>query len=164
MRGLETLLPNIEQLAEVLDVPERGRQLADQLVWDLARISEDILESDRQRGLYVGKHGDRLYGGTAGTSFYDVLTAGGLIDVAAEAGFDGWPAYTNEQLLSLDPPWIITNPETKRTLCQHPGFQSLTACQARQVRSVETRLLTDPGLGIVEAANAVRAEVYGGND
>ena len=164
MRGLETLLPNIEQLAEVLDVRERGRKLADELAWDLERISEDIPVSDRQRGLYVGKHGDRLYGGTAGTSFSDVLTAGGLIDVAAEAGFDGWPAFTNEQLLSLDPPWIITNPETEQTLCRHPGFQSLTACKAGQVRSVETRLLTDPGLGVVEAANAVHAAVYGGGN
>lgn len=164
MRGLETLLPNIEQLAAVLGAPESGRKLVDELLRDLEAVSEGIPEGDRRRGLYVGKHGDRLYGGTAGTSFHDVLNAAGLIDVAAEAGFDGWPAFTNEQLLSLDPAWIITNPETEKTFCRHPGFQSLSACKAGQVRSVETRLLTDPGLGIVEAANAVRVAVYGAGD
>ncbi len=160
MRGLQTLLPNIRQLTAVLDVPERGKALADELVRELEAVSADIADEDRQRGLYVGIHGDRLYGGTAGTSFHDVLVAGGLIDVAAEAGFHGWPAYTNEQLLSLDPPWVITNPGTERSLCRHPGFRSLSACRAGQVRSIETDLLTDPGLGIVQAAEAVHAAVY----
>lgn len=164
MRGLETLLPNIEQLASVLDVPERGRKLTDELSRDLAAIAAKIPEDQRQRGLYVGIHGDRLYGGTAGTSFHDVLIAAGLIDIAAEKGFSGWPAFTNEQLLTLDPPWIITNPGTERSLCRHPGFQSLSACRSGQVRSIETHLLTDPGLGIVEAAKAVRSAVYGDRD
>ena len=35
MRGLETLLPNIRQLAAVLDVPERGQELADDLLSEL---------------------------------------------------------------------------------------------------------------------------------
>lgn len=161
MRGLETLLPNIRQLAAVLDVPQRGEQLADALVRKLEAVSTDVAHEDRQRGLYVGIHGDRLYGGTAGTSFHDVLVAGGMIDMAAEAGFRGWPAFTNEQLLSLDPPWIITNPGTERSLCRHPGFRSLSACRTGQVRSIETDLLTDPGLGIVRAAEAVQAAVYG---
>ena len=161
MRGLETLLPNIRQLAAVLDVPGRGEKLADDLLRRLEAVSAGVAEADRRRGLYVGVHGDRLYGGTSGTSFHDVLAAGGLIDVAAEAGFQGWPAYTNEQLLSLDPPWIITNPGTEQSLCRHPGFQSLSACRTGQVRSIQTRLLTDPGLGIVQAAEAVHAAVYG---
>jgi iron complex transport system substrate-binding protein len=161
MRGLETLLPNIRQLAAVLDVPERGQELAAELVRNLEAVSEDIADEDRRRGLYVGIHGDRLYGGTTGTSFHEVLVAGGLVDMAAEAGFHGWPAFTNEQLLSLDPPWIITNPGTERSLCRHPGFQALSACRAGQVRSIETHLLTDPGLGILQAAEAVHAAVYG---
>jgi len=161
MRGLETLLPNIGQLAAVLDVPDRGEKLADDLLRRLAAVSAGIPDGDRRRGLYVGVHGDRLYGGTAGTSFHDVLVAGGLIDVAKEAGFNGWPAYTNEQLLSLDPPWIVTNPGTERSLCRHPGFHSLSACRTGQVRSIETDLLTDPGLGIVQAAEALHAAVYG---
>ncbi len=161
MRGLETLMPNIRQLAAVLDVPGRGEELADDLVRKLDAVSADIAAEDRRRGLYVGIHGDRLYGGTAGTSFHDVLVAGGVIDMAAEAGFHGWPAFTNEQLLSLDPPWIITNPGTERSLCRHPGFQSLSACRSGQVRSIETHLLTDPGLGILQAAEAVHAVVYG---
>ncbi|MGB8225080.1 MAG: ABC transporter substrate-binding protein [Polyangiales bacterium] len=161
MRGLETLVPNIRQLAGVLDVPERGEKLIEQLLHRLRAVSADVPDGEKHRGLYVGIHGSQLYGGSVGTSFHDVLVAGGLHDLAAEAGFRGWPAYTNEQLLSLDPPWIITNPGTERTLCRHPGFQSLSACKTGRIRSVETELLTDPGLGMLRAAEAVHAAVYG---
>jgi len=161
MRGLQTLLPNIRRLAAVLDVPERGQALTDGLLQQLNAVSKDVSGPNKQRGLYVGIHGDRLYGGALGTSFHDVLVAAGLLDVAAEAGFRGWPAYTSEQLLSLDPPWIITNPGTERSLCQHPGFELLSACRTAQVRSIENKLLADPGLGILPAAKAVHAAVYG---
>ncbi len=161
MRGLQTLPANIRQVAAVVGVPGRGEGLAERVLADLADVSADIPESERRRGLYVGIHGDRLYGGTKGTSFHDVLVAGGVIDVAAEAGFHSWPAFTNEQLLSLDPPWVITNPGTEVALCRHPGLRSLQACKLGQVRSIETDLLTDPGLGMVEAARAVRAAIYG---
>ncbi|MGB8328629.1 MAG: ABC transporter substrate-binding protein [Polyangiales bacterium] len=161
MRGLQTLLPNIRQLAGVLDVPERGEKLVAELLTELQAVAADIPDGNRERGLYVGIHGNQLYGGAAGTSFHDVLIAAGLRDVAAESGFQGWPAYTNEQLLSLDPPWIITNPGTERSLCRHPGFQSLSACRVGRVRSIDTDLLTDPGLGILRAAEAVHAAVYG---
>lgn len=160
MRGLQTLLPNIAQLATVLGVEERGKKLSNELLRKLRDVSKDVAEQDRRHGLYVGIHGDRLYGGTVGTSFHDVLIAAGLIDVAADAGYEGWPAYTNEQLLSLDPPWIITNPGTERSLCSHPGFQSLSACREGRVRGIDTALLTDPGLGILPAAEAVHAAVY----
>ena len=161
MRGLQTLLPNIRQLAAVVGAPEHGEKLARRIERELKGVAGGVKESERRRGLYVGIHGDRLYGGTAGTSFHDVLVAAGLIDVAAESGFEGWPAYTSEQLLSLDPPWIITNPGTEETLCQHPGLDALTACRNAQIRSVDTDLLTDPGLRMVDAARAVHAEVYG---
>ena len=161
MRGLETLLSNIRQVAAVLNVPQRGDRLVDDLVQQLESVSAGRAEQDKRRGLYVGIHGDRLFGGAAGTSFHDVLVAAGLIDVAAEAGFRGWPAYTSEQLLTLDPPWIVTNTGTEQSLCRHPGLQSLAACRSGQVRGVEARLLTDPGLGMAEAARAVHAAVYG---
>ena len=136
MEGLDTLPTNIRQIASILDVPERGDAMVDELLESLAAVSADIPKRERHRGLYVGIHGDRLFGGARQTSFHDVLIAGGLIDVATEAGFTGWPAYTSEQLLSLDPPWIITNPGTEQALCRHPGFDALTAC--RLDKSVES--------------------------
>lgn len=161
MKGLGTLLPNIVRVSSVVGVPERGKALAGKLSRQLQSIAADIPQSARRSALYVGIHGDRLYGGTSGTSFHDVLEAGGLIDVAARAGYVDWPAYTNEQLLTLDPPWIITNEGRERAFCRHPGLDALAACRTERVRGVDSDLLVDPGLGIVGAAEAVRDAVYG---
>ena len=160
MRGLDTLRVNIEQIATTLGVPDRGEALARDFERRLAAVGAGVPPGARQRALYVGLHGDRLYGGTAETSFHDVMTAAGLIDMAAEAGYTGWPAYTSEELLALDPPWIITSDRTERAFCRHPGFMALSACKERQVRGIATDLLTDPGLGMLRAAEAVHDAVY----
>lgn len=160
MRGLDTLIPNIKQVAAVMGVPERGETLVAEFERRLAAVASDIPEDERVRALYAGIHGDRLYGGTAGTSFHDVLVAAGLVDVAAEAGFRDWPAYTNEQILTLDPPWIITNDKSEEAFCRHPGFHALSACRNDRVRGIPTDLLTDPGLGMLRAAESVHAAVY----
>ncbi|MEM9731434.1 MAG: ABC transporter substrate-binding protein [Myxococcota bacterium] len=161
MRGTETLIPNIKQVAAVVGVPERGEALAEEFTRRFDAVAGRIPEGEKQRALYAGIHGDRLYGGTAGTSFHDVLDAAGLIDVAAEAGYRDWPAYTNEQILTLDPPWIITNDKSEEAFCRHPGFHALSACANGRVRGISTDLLTDPGLGMLRAAEAVHAAVYG---
>lgn len=160
MRGIETLIPNIEDVAAVVGHRERGRLLSSEFERRLGSVAAGIPDGQRRRAIYVGIHGDRLYGGTAGTSFHDVITAAGLIDVAAEAGFRDWPAYTGEQLLSLDPPWIITNDKSEGALCDYPGFEDLAACQRGQVRGIDTDLLTDPGLGMLRAAEAIHDAVY----
>lgn len=160
MLGMETLVPNIHQISSLLGVPERGEALAREFERRLNAVAADIPPSARRRGLYVGIHGDRLYGGTVRTSFHDVLRAGGLIDVAAEAGYEGWPAYTSEELLTLNPQWIITNKGREDAFCRHAGFDALDACQASQVRGIDTDLMSDPGLGILKAAEAVRDAVY----
>ena len=160
MEGLRTLLPNIDQIATVLSVRERGQRLRERLMRQLEAVAVGLPQSERRRALYVGIHGDRLYGGTEGTSFHDVLEAAGLVDVAAEAGYEGWPAYTNEELLALDAPWIITNDGREHALCEHPGLQALRACRLGQVRGIDTKLMTNPGLAMVEAAEAVHEAVY----
>ncbi len=161
MEGLRTLPTNIRQVAGVLGASARGEAIVERLLEELESVANDIPDDQRRRGLYVGIHGDRLFGGARGTSFHDVLVAGGLADVATEVGFTGWPAYTNEQLLALDPPWIVTNTGTERLLCTHPGLDALRACRRNQIRGIETDLLTDPGLGMVDAARAIREAVYG---
>jgi iron complex transport system substrate-binding protein len=160
MYGLATLLPNIEQISTVVGVRDRGRELAENFERRLGAVAAGLPEDQRREAVYVGIYGDRLYGGTVGTSVADVLRAAGVIDVAARAGYTGSPAYSNEQLLSLDPPWIITNHPGEGGLCSLPGLEALQACVAHQVRSVDAELMSDPGLGMLRAAEAVYDVMY----
>jgi len=160
MYGLKTLLPNIEQIASVVALPDRGRALASDLVRRLEAVAGGLPTDERKEAVYVGIYGDRLYGGTVGTSVHDVLTAAGIIDVAERSGYSGSPAYSNEQLLSLDPPWIITNEPGEEGLCILPGLEALRACAEHRVRVVSGDLMSDPGLGMLRAAEAVHEAMY----
>lgn len=160
MQGRETLERNIREIATLLGRPDEGEVLVARFGRRLDAVAADVPAAERRRGLYVALQGRTLYGGTAGTSYETILGAGGVIDVAAAAGFRDWPAYSLEELLTLDPPWIVTIAGREAALCQHPGLAQLVACRSDRVVGVPDALLADTGLGMLEAAEAVHAAVY----
>ncbi|MDX2019302.1 MAG: ABC transporter substrate-binding protein [Deltaproteobacteria bacterium] len=153
MEGLSTLQGNINTLSQLLGAPERGQALLAQV----NRRLDALARGGRLpwRAIYVGIHGDKMYGGTVGSSLHDVIVAAGLQD-AAEAKFHGWPAYTHEDLLAIDPDVVLTQVGMGTKLCKHPGLDQLTACR-KPDRFVElpASLLTDPGLAVIDAAEAL---------
>lgn len=160
--GLSSLWNDIETLATLLGHPERGAALAKQLKEDLDAIASDIPRAKRKRGLYATVVGNRIYGGTAGSSYHDVLSYAGIIDIAASE-YERWPNYSVEQLLKLDPPLIVTGTGIGEQLCALSALGRLRACEkGRQgIVEIDGKLLSSGGLGIVDAARAVRTEVYG---
>jgi iron complex transport system substrate-binding protein len=161
MRGLATYLPNVHQLGWLVGRPEQAEQLANRFVGRMKAVAGDVASSDRLRGLYMGIHGSFLYGGTKDTSFHDVLTYAGLQDVAA-AEFRGWPDYTSEQLLQLDPEVVVTQTGMRETLCRHTELAVLAACRARgRVVEIEPGIMSDPGARMLQATEAVHDAVYG---
>jgi ABC-type Fe3+-hydroxamate transport system substrate-binding protein len=117
-------------------------------------VASGLPPSERPVGLYVSIYGDALYGGTDGTSYHDVLTAAGVRD-AASGRYDGWPRYTPEALLALDPELIVTHGGMMHALCSRSGLDQLRACQQRRVVEVDGALLGDPGLSMLDAAEDV---------
>lgn len=160
MRGLSTLPANIHQLAFLLGAPERGAAYARALARRMAAVARGLAPERRKRALYVSIYGDKLYGGTRGTSYHDVLTAAGLIDVAA-AGYRDWPAYTAEQLIALDPEVLVTSEGMGGLLCRHPGLDRLRACRAPGgVVELDPHLMSSAGPPMLEAAEQLFERAY----
>lgn len=161
MRGLTTLIRNVHEVAALVGHPKRGRRFATALVQGMAAVAADIEPSRRRRGMYLSGYGGRLFGGTVGTSFHDVLTAAGLVDAAAATHRD-WPAYTPEEVLALDPEVLVTNTGMREALCGQAGLDRLRACGAAGVVvELDSALLGDPGPAMLDAAQIVRNAVYG---
>lgn len=161
MKGLRTLVSDIREVATLLGHPERGERYVARLVQRLRAVAADIPPERRRRALYVSIHGTRLYGGTRGTSYHDMLRFAGLVDVAA-ARDRGWPAYDAEDLLALDPPLVVTGLGMRERLCRHPGLGRLRACRDPQgIIELPDGLLSDPGPGMLAAAERLRRRVYG---
>ncbi|WP_437603692.1 ABC transporter substrate-binding protein [Sorangium sp. So ce590] len=161
MRGLAALVRNAHEIAALVGHPERGRRFATALAHGMAAVAADIQPPQRRRGMYLSGYGGRLFGGTAGTSYHDVLASAGLVDAAASAHRD-WPEYTPEQILTLDPDVLVTNAGMRRVLCGQAGLDRLRACSAAGgVVELDDALLGDPGPAMLDAARIVRAAVYG---
>jgi iron complex transport system substrate-binding protein len=160
--GLSSLWEDIATLAALLGHPERGAALALQLKADLDMIARDIPAAQRKRGLYATVVGNRIYGGTTGSSYHDVLSHAGVIDIAADE-YERWPNYSVEQLLELDPPLIVTATGIGEQLCAMSALDQLQACAEGRhgIVEIDGQLLASGALGIVDAARAVRNKIYG---
>lgn len=165
MRGLATLEDNIMAVAKLLGDPARGERLWHTWSQQLRAIARDIPKAQRKGAIYVAIYANKVYGGTRGTSYHDVLTAAGLRDLAADKYRD-WPQYDPEQLLSLDPPLIVTEGGMSEQLCSHTWLRSLRACTPSQTRRYEgifeisRNLMGSAGLGMLDAALELRELVY----
>jgi iron complex transport system substrate-binding protein len=160
MRGMKTLLPNVREIAALVGHPERGDAFARTLTARMEAVAADVAPASRKRGLYLSVYGGHMYGGSAGTSYHDVLVAGGLLEAAAR--YRDWQEYSVEQLLTMDPDVIVTHAGMRPRICEHSGLESLRACRVQGgVAEIDDSLLGDPGPVMLDAAAAVHAAVYG---
>jgi iron complex transport system substrate-binding protein len=162
LRGMSTLLPTIEILAELVGHPERGMHLAAAFERRMKNVAGRLDPGlERRRAMYIASIGPRLYGGTTGTSYHDVLVHAGLTDVAASRYVD-WPQYTAEQVLSLAPDLVLTKAGMASIVCAYPGMDRLPACKtASGIVELPAALLDDPGPAMLEATEELFARVYG---
>lgn len=158
-RGAADLVRGIHLIAMLLGHPERGVRLA--TAWQRRFAGIDAsLEGPRKRTLYLSTYGGKLFGGTRGSSYGDVLAAAGLVDLAA-ARYEGWPQYSAEQLLRLDPDVVVTKPGMGSEICRVPGLDRMRPCLSpRGFIEVESALLDDPGLSMLDAAEQIFSVAY----
>lgn len=163
MRGLDSLLPQIRALGQLLEVPERAEAYSQSLRRRHAAIARHIPTAQRPRALYVGVHGDQLWGGTVGTSYHDILVGAGLRDAAQDQNLTGWPDYTPALLLDIQPDLLVLAEGHDAMLRRLPGMDRLRALHAPGgVVTLPAALLGDPGPGLVDAAEELYQRVHGG--
>ena len=155
-RGTASLLLNARRIAALLGDEARGERWAAAFARRLASVSAHLPAGlMRRRACYVSAFGDELYGGTLGTSFHDVLTAAGLIDIAAEHLRD-WPKLSIELLIAMDPDTLVLNRGGAAAIRRLPGADALRALRTPGgVLELDPALLQDPTLGILDAAEAL---------
>jgi iron complex transport system substrate-binding protein len=159
-RGLTSLLPNAHLVGALIGAEERAARFVTTFTRRLARVAADLPpDRPRRSAIYLGIYGRELYGGTTGSSYHDVLTAAGLVDVAA-AQHHGWPKLSLEEVLALDPELIVVSPSSAAALRTLPGAANLRALRDNGLIVLDEALLEDPGPGLLEAAEALFAAAY----
>jgi iron complex transport system substrate-binding protein len=161
LRGVGSLVSTAKTLAELLGQPERGRNFTRTFVQRMNSVAAGLAGRPRKTALFLSIIGNQVQGGTTGTALHDVLTAGGLIDVAA-VRYRDWPAFSAEQLLDLAPDLIVTKQGMSTAVCAFPGADHLPAChEPDRIVELPAELLDEPGPAMLEAAEAIYRGVYG---
>jgi iron complex transport system substrate-binding protein len=167
MLGQVTLERNLRELAQLLNMPEMGERMARQFTRRMRQVAAHVPNDVRKRGIYLNLYDTQLHGGTLGSSYYDVLTAAGLTDVADRGkrfdtqGQEAWPRHRLEDVILMAPDVIVTVHGKGKLLCALPGFEVLPACRALGgIVELDEGLLNDPGPGMLGAAEAICDQVY----
>ncbi len=159
-RGVATTLAGVRALGVLLAVQTRAARLEARIRRETAAL-EKALPEDRPKGIYLTVFGDSFFGGSAGTSYADLLHYGGVIDLAAEQGYREWPKFTPEQLLALDPSLIVTQGGMAGVICGHSILRDLAACGPEgRIIELSEGYHGDPGLGVIEAAATVQGLLF----
>jgi len=160
MGGVDTLVRDIHVVAQLLGHPERGERLATAWRRRFAAVAGALHGRARKRAVLLTTYGGKVFGGTRGSSYGDVLEAAGLVDVAA-ASYHGWPQYSAEELLRLDPDLVVTKYGMGQQLCRIGGLEQLKACRsAGGFVEIDGAVLDDPGLAMLDAAEQIFAIAY----
>jgi iron complex transport system substrate-binding protein len=159
--GLDSLCTDALAIGALLGTRERAERLVATLRRRMAGVAARLpAGAARRRALVVQAMGGKLFGGTVGSSYHDVLAAAGLIDVAA-ARYHGWPQYRSEELIALAPDLIVTTPGGGEALRRLPGLSMMAALrQPGGVIELPGDLLEDSGLGMLACAEALFEASY----
>ncbi|MCB9508351.1 MAG: ABC transporter substrate-binding protein [Myxococcales bacterium] len=165
MSGAATTVANIRTLGVLLRQQERAARLEAHYLLALHTLESAVNDRDRVPGIYLTIYGDSLLGGTTGSSYADLLFYAGVRDLADEHGFVGWPNYSLEELLAMDPPLVVTSEGMGAAICGHSTLRRLAACRpGGRVVEVGGDYMGDPGLGLVDGALEALRLVHPGVD
>jgi len=157
---LDGFVADIREVGALVGAEGRARRLARSIVDRMRQVAADIPSAARPAGIYLAQFGGKLYGGARGTSYHDVIIHGGLLDAAR--GLKGWPELDPETVLGIDPDYLVTSAGMGEALCDYVGLGELKACRAPdRVIEIPQQALGDPGLGMLDAAEALRRAVHG---
>jgi iron complex transport system substrate-binding protein len=139
----------------------RGEQLATSFLREMAHVAADVPSERRRTALFLDIYDTQLWGGTCGSSYDDVLTAAGLIDVAPcdPQSPQSWPRFSTEQVVAMHPSVIVTSLGKASQLRAMPALAN-TLLNEAQIIELEDVLLRDPGPAMLHAAEQLRAIVY----
>lgn len=158
--GTESVVRVARDVGALLGRSAQAERLIARQLAALRAVARDVPVAQRRSALYVAALGGQVFGGTRGSSYGEVLSYGGVLDVAP-AELTGWPRYTPEQLLSVDPDVLVTQEGMSAPLCKHAGMNLLRACRGEaDIVELSQAVLDDPGLGILEASEELFEAVY----
>ncbi len=174
-RSRDTVVPQIEEVAQILGVPEAGARLGERVAADIdaaeteiaARAPADPAQRPRMVFLYLRGTAGVYYWFGKGSGADDLITSLGGVDVATESGLAGEQPLTAEGLIKADPDLYLMMTHGLASVGgvsgveAIPGVADTTAGQTRCIVDMSDYEILSFGPQYPATLRALAAAVYG---
>ncbi|MGE7795593.1 ABC transporter substrate-binding protein [Lysinibacillus fusiformis] len=154
---------DIEQIAAVMDVKDKGKALNEEIKAKIADVQTKVKEVKTPKNVYLEiSPKPEIY--TAGSSTFqqEILNAANVKNVFAD--LDGWKQVSEEDVIARNPDVILTTVNYTENpigeILARDGWNTVTAIQNKAVQSLDTDISNRPGPRIGEAVELVAKAVY----
>jgi iron complex transport system substrate-binding protein len=149
--NLGQVLADIERIAAIAGVPERGRALACDLAERIAAVEAAVAGAERPRVFF--EISTDLYTAGPGSFIDDLISRAGGANVAADAAI-AWPQLSAEAVVAADPEVILLVDQeagaTPETVAARPGWGQIAAVRNGRVVNLAPDPVVRPGPRLVD--------------
>ncbi len=168
VEGFEGIEANIRSVARVVDRVERGEELVAAMRAAVADVERRVRGRDRPRVLLYQTGG---YSAGRGTLFDQEVTLAGGINVASEAGIEGYASISVERAAALDPDLLLTldyraDARSRDVLgvpgvIATPGIATLRAAREGRVAALPPRAMMATSQYAADGVRALAVAMHG---
>jgi iron complex transport system substrate-binding protein len=162
--GLDDIRNNMRTVGRAVGAEEEAERLVAEMDRKLADVARRLPPKDEWPSALVYGQSARVEG--IGTTQTEVFEAAGLRNAAAELGIEGFGQVTEEQVLDMDPDYLVVVVRSqgmahqKQWLLNNPALAPLTAIRNERFLTVDEPLLSAVTHHIADAVVTLARQVY----
>ncbi len=155
--SIDDVHDNVRTTGEVTGECESAEETVEWMD-DRLEVVADALEDEEAPLAYYDSGDDGATFG-AETFQHDVLTAGGLDNLAAEAGEEGWVMMSPETVVDEDPEWVVY-PDREDAPPSADNLEETTAFQEDNIHAVDDNAVSQPAPDVVYVVESLVETVH----
>ena len=161
--NIEDVYGDIQQLAQVMGVAEKGKSAISTIQTKIEEVKEKTAQIEPKRKVYfeIAPAPD-IWSIGAGTFQQELIETAGVENLYSDQ--QGWFAVSEEDLIIRNPEAIVTTvmytDDPKGEILNRQGWESIAAVQNKEVYLLDANLLDRPGPRIGEAIELIATTIY----
>ena len=161
--SIEGIYEDIDFVARVLRVEEKGQDIVEDMKEQIAAIKETGDEITEKKSVYFEiAAAPEMYSFGSGVFLNEMIEIIGATNVLADE--DQWIAVSEEAILAANPDVIITNvnyiEEPVEEIKARDGWENISAIKEEQVYYVDNMSSSLPNHNIIKALNEMAKSIY----
>lgn len=161
--SIDDVYGDIQQIAQVMDVQEKGEQIVESIKSQIAAVQDKTASVETKKKVYFEiSPAPEVWTVGSNTFQQELLEAAGIENVFSNQ--EGWFSVTEEDIINVNPEVILTtvnyaeNPEAE--ILSRAGWSTITAIQNKQVYLIDPDIVNRQGPRIGDAIELMAKTVY----